>query len=210
MYNPPKFRSNDLKAAAALMDEYPFATMISVHHGAPVISHLPLTADFLDSQIQLFGHMARANPHAQVLAHGRATAIFHGAHTFITPKWYQEDDVPTWNYSAIHITGDVKTIDSYDDMLSVLNRSREHMERRWPSGWELRIPDDLEGKALTRSILVFQMRATDVQFKRKLSQNRSESDRRSVIEGLGARSDENSAAVRRDMQATFLEDGDQK
>jgi transcriptional regulator len=82
------------------MTEFPFATLISVRNGDSVISHLPLTPIKADGKTILIGHLARANDHWKILSQQSSTAIFHGPHTYITPKWYKDDDIPTWKKLA--------------------------------------------------------------------------------------------------------------
>ncbi len=102
VYNPAKYKSEDLDEAFEMMDRHPFATLISVVSNRPYISHLPLTVKKSTLGFELIGHMARANIHWNHIECSRVTAIFQGPHAYITPRWYAENDVPTWNYSTIH------------------------------------------------------------------------------------------------------------
>lgn len=200
MYNPPRYKETDQNEAFALMDRYPFATLITVADGKPLISHLPLTPKWMDDKIELLGHLARANPHWKQLANSPVTVVFHGPHTYITPKWYADGgEVPTWNYSAIHVAGSVELIESYDGIVDCLKELVTHVERHWPSGWEFSVPDDLAGEILPKSIVAFKVRINEMNFKKKLSQNRNPADRAGVLRGLEARSDDNSRAVLADM-----------
>ena len=119
IYNPARFSVNNLEKTFHLMDSYPFATVISISGGVPMISHLPLVTKFDEGKFMLIGHLARANPHAKVLAEDiKVTVIFHGPHAFITPQWYAHDDVPTWNYATVHVTGKVAMIEDHDGILN--------------------------------------------------------------------------------------------
>lgn len=95
MYNPQKFKIENGQDAFELMDQNPFATVITVVGGNPVISHLPLTPMKSGDQIELIGHLARANPQWKTFVNSEVTVLFQGSHTYITPKWYAENDVPT-------------------------------------------------------------------------------------------------------------------
>lgn len=67
MYNPSRFKSENTQEVFELIDQYPFATVISASKDGSVISHLPLTPQWRNSEIELIGHMARANLHWKVL-----------------------------------------------------------------------------------------------------------------------------------------------
>ena len=136
MYNPQRFKSEDTDEAFNLMDQNPFATVITVAEGKPFVSQLPLIPKRVGDKIELVGHLARANPHWKSFSNSQATVIFHGPHTYITPKWYAENDVPTWNYATVHITGFVELIETHDGIVECLKELTAHVERHWPSGWE--------------------------------------------------------------------------
>ena len=207
MYNPPRFQSDDHNEAFAIMDANPFATLITVSDGKPLVSQLPLTPKKTADAITLIGHLARANPHSRALASADATVIFHGPHTFITPKWYAENDVPTWNYLTVHATGKVELIESFDGIVECLRELTTHVERHWPSGWDFFVPDDLDGDRLTKNIVGFKIKIENLSFKKKLSQNRSAEDRAGVIRGLATRDDDGSRGVLEEMKRVYDTNG---
>ncbi len=200
MYNPTRFKSTDLDEAFKLMEGFPFATVITVADGKPMITHLPLTPVRNGDSIELIGHMARANPHSKVLACSAMTAIFHGPHTYISPKWYEENDVPTWNYLAIHATGKLSIVDTETGLLKILQGLTDHVERLWPSGWSFFLPEDLQGERMTSGIVGFRMIVEDLNFKKKLNQSRSEKDHEGVLSGLSSRTDDNSRLIQAEMK----------
>jgi transcriptional regulator len=208
MYNPQRFESDDTNEAFGLMEQYPFATIITVVKGKPTISHLPLTAKKVGDKIELIGHIARANSHWKSFANAQATVIFHGPHTYITPQWYTENDVPTWNYSTVHVTGRIELIESHDGVVDCLKELTVHVERHWPSGWDFFIPDDLAGDILTKSIVGFKVNVDEFNFKKKLSQNRTAADRAGVMKGLEVRDDDNSRSVLSEMKKLFSSSGE--
>jgi len=210
VYNPQKYKESDLNEAFELMDRNPFATVMTVQDGKPFVSHLPLTPVKTSDGIELVGHLAKANPHWKLLSNGSTTIIFQGAHTYITPKWYAEDDVPTWNYSVVHVSGKVSLIEDYDGLVECLKILTAHAERHWTSGWNFFIPDDLKGADLSKHIVGFRVKAEDLNFKRKLSQNRSPADRAGVLRGLESRSDEVSRNVLSDMFKLYQKNGEAK
>lgn len=208
MYNPARFKSNNQNEAYELMDRFPFATVVSVSEGNPFISHLPLTPEIIDGKIQLIGHLARANPHHKLMLGTQVTAIFHGPHSYITPMWYSKNDVPTWNYSAVHVIGQVELIEETNGVIECLKKLSSHVERHYSSGWDFFIPDDLVGNSLSKAIVGFKINVTEIEFKKKLSQNRSPNDRAGVLKGLESRGDENSQLVLNEMLKLYDRNGE--
>lgn len=202
LYNRSSFKSEDRKAAFALMEANPFATVVTIFNDQAQISHLPLVPQKAGEDIELIGHLARANPHSRTLASSMCNVIFHGAHTYITPKWYKENDVPTWNYSVVHIEGKVTLIEEASEIIECLKILSGHTEKLWPSGWEFFLPEDLSNpKDIENSIVGFRISIEKLNFKQKLSQNRSQEDKARVIEGLRSRTDDLSRGVMQDMKS---------
>lgn len=199
MYNPPRFKSENWQEAFEWMEQRPFATLVTVKDSLPWVTHLPLTPEWRASELYLVGHMARANPQSQGLNGVKATAIFHGPQAYITPTWYAENDVPTWNYLAIHARGTIETLEGREALEDCLRKLTTHAEKYWPSGWEFWIPPDLQGEAFQKSILGFQMKVDELNFKKKLGQHRSREDFEGVIQGLATRPDEEAKALRAEM-----------
>lgn len=207
MYNPTRFKSTDTNEAFDLMDQNPFATLITVDNNKPLVSQVPLTPKKIDNSIVLVGHLARANPHWKSFEKSLATVIFHGPHTYITPKWYAKNNVPTWNYSTVHVTGSIELIEDYNGLVDCLKELTTHAERHWPSGWDFFIPDDLSGEVLTKSIVGFKIKVNEINFKKKLGQSLSPADRAGAIRGLESRSDDNSRLIMNEMKKIHLSSG---
>ncbi|MGZ3749415.1 MAG: FMN-binding negative transcriptional regulator, partial [Pseudobdellovibrionaceae bacterium] len=160
------------------------------------VSHVPLIAERTDEGLVLLGHLARANPHWKVLVGKPAYIIFNGPNSYITPKWYVENDVPTWNYAVMHIEGVCSLIQDAAGIQSCLKKMTVAVESGAASPWEFWIPEDLAGEgALEKAIVGFAVKVTSIKAKFKLSQNRSEADREGVVSGLRARTDEMSHEV---------------
>lgn len=184
LYNPSHFRGGDWREVAAA---FPLATLIA----GETISHLPLLLEERGEGSFLVGHLARANPQSKILDGAACTLIFHGPNAYISPVWYEECDVPTWNYVVVHVTGRAKALPE-GAAVEALRKLSDHMEGK--GGWEFRIPADLT-HSLHRAILGFEIQVEKVEFKCKLSQNRSDADRKGVTEGLRRKGDARSQEV---------------
>src|SRR5262249_5079837 len=136
MYLPKYTVPKKEDAALDLMDQYPFATLLSQREDSPLISHLPLLLN--REQNTLIGHMARANSHWRILSENpRVTVLFHGPHTYVTPKWYVSGrDVPTWNYAVVHVTGRAKLIEDFEGLNRILQMLTTKLEDGTSNPWQ--------------------------------------------------------------------------
>src|SRR5580658_7964071 len=114
MYVPAHFSQTDSTRLFDFMEQNSFGLLVSQLGGEPFATHLPL---LLDRQAgpsgTLIGHVARANPHWQTTDRN-VLAIFSGPHAYISPSWYEADNVvPTWNYLAVHVYGRLEIEDDH-------------------------------------------------------------------------------------------------
>jgi predicted FMN-binding regulatory protein PaiB len=116
MYLPEHFKEEDCAELAALMQRYPLATLIAAgDDGELEVNHIPLEYAHADGQYGVLrGHIAKANPLAQLLEKPRSVyAVFHADQAYISPNGYPSKladhrAVPTWNYRAVHVKGQIR------------------------------------------------------------------------------------------------------
>jgi transcriptional regulator len=203
MYLPRHFEREEPASAHRLIRDNPFATLLRVHEGASLISHLPiLLREEKVGAEKLEGHLAVRNPHADRLKDGDpVTVIFHGPHAYVMPNWYVENDVPTWNYAVVQVSGKIRWIREFKPLVSLLLRMTQFFEGGAAEAWKFYLPDDLKKpEDLTSAIVGFEVEIESLQAKFKLSQNRSAEDRAGVVQGLNARGDEMSLRLARMME----------
>jgi len=182
LYVPEHFAAPDRDAISELIARHPFATLISVAGGEPVITHLPLVAD---SSGTLVGHVASANPHAALLTEGAAvTAIFHGPHVYVSPTWYEQPGVPTWNYAAVHVHATVRVIEG-EAAQAMLDHLIDTFDPDPLGEQGTRHLRQDERSGMLAHIHCFALAMQRVEAKFKLSQNKSEADRLRVVSALG-------------------------
>ena len=201
MYLAPHFKSENLEETFNILQNYSFATLVSKDLDDEVFaSHIPIISEMKDGKIHsLEGHFARLNPHVDYLrVKPRATLIFNGPHTYITPTWYKSGrDVPTWNYVVVHVVGEIEFLTDYRELLSLLARTTSAFESKSTQPWKFELPADLKDEAsLMKAIIGFRMKPTNIEAKFKLSQNRSLADRNGISTGLATRKDEMSLAIK--------------
>ena len=104
MYIPAAFRETGPAVLFDFIEANRFALLASIREGAILASHLPLLRDREPCPHgRLVGHMARANEQWPVADGNEVLAIFSGPHAYISPAWYESENVvPTWNDIAVH------------------------------------------------------------------------------------------------------------
>lgn len=174
----PRHFTGDAAAGRALIAAHPFATLVTAQGGDTHITHLPLLLDAAAGE--LVGHVARANPHWQALDRGASSAVFHGPHAFISRHWYREpaENVPTWNYAAVHVHGTARLLDETASRAALLRLEARFEPPGAPPVREERLA------ALLGGIVAFALRIAAMDVKLKLSQNKPPAERAGLLAGL--------------------------
>lgn len=185
-----------------------FATLISVDtEGVPFATHIPITLEWASENAPILrGHVSKANPHAKLLVENpQALAIFQGAHAYISSSWYTQENVSTWNYSAVHVYGKVRILTDAELLDSVT-----YLTAKYEAGVENPLyvgkmsPDSV--KKEIRGIVGFEMILDRVEAKAKLSQNRKDVDYQRIIESLEKTNDGQAHEVARVMREKRVTD----
>jgi len=188
MYIPRHFAGTDEHEAFHLMQAYPFGMAITVEAGEPFVSHVPFLIDAHARVLRW--HLAAANPQCDHLARGaNVRLIFHGPHAYVSPRWYEAPNVPTWNYIAVHVDGEVTPLEDEDTAAVVAALSRQYEGEEGLGEFV----DTATYRNLLTAIRGFRLSITRIHAKYKLSQNRAARDRANVAAHL-AKSDD--SAVR--------------
>ena len=204
MYIPEFNRVEDRAVALAFMRSNPFAVLISTVEGVPFASHLPILAREVDGQLQLRGHVAKANPHLKSISQDQESlVIFHGPHAYISPSLYElRESVPTWNYAAVHVYGG-GTVFTEE---ARLNQFLQELISQFDSSYAAQWPSLSEQyrSRMVQHIVGFEINAARVETKFKLSQNRTKAEQENVIKALASSSDSTATAVATLMRARGL------
>jgi transcriptional regulator len=204
MYMPASFHMRDRATILAFMRQHSFATLVTGDAGALHATHLPLTVeehgDGPDAPIMLRGHLARANPQAHLLeAGGEHLAIFQGPHAYVSAAHYTAvENVPTWNYTAVHAYVTAQALTRQADKLGTLQALVAATEPAYQAQWDS-LPQRYRDGMLN-GIVAFEARVVRLEAKFKLSQNRSRADQEQVADGLAASAHPGAAATGRLMK----------
>lgn len=127
MYLRPAFVETDITRIIGLIEANPFGLLVTNDGGAMDGSHIPFIVDREGDGLVLAAHLGRANAQADILAGGRALAVFSGPHAYITPGWYEtQPSVPTWDYAAVHVHGVLEAVDDAEGASAILRRLAVH------------------------------------------------------------------------------------
>lgn len=203
MYIPPAFEEKSVAVMHDLMRAHPFAAIVTAGSGGLVATHIPLMLHADAGEYgALRGHVARANLQwSESTRDTDALVIFSGPHHYISPSWYptkQQDGrvVPTWNYAVVHAYGPLIAHSDPAWLVDHLNSLVTQQESSFEDPWKLADapPDYIERQM--RAIVGIEIPIRRLEGKWKLSQNRNESDREGVLQGLDERNTPDSLLVR--------------
>jgi transcriptional regulator len=215
MYIPRANEEKRVPAMHALMVAHPLATFVTMGAIGLIASHIPMVlADDGSEFGVLRAHISRANPQWKDFTPTvDALAIFAGHQHYITPNWYpgtkeHGKEVPTWNYAVVHAYGPLKVIEDEHWLLTNVEKLTDIHEAHSPQPWKVSdAPADFIRSQL-RGIVGLEMPIRRLQGKWKVSQNRNESDRIGVIEGLVELNTPEARAMKDLVEKALREKGD--
>jgi len=155
--------------------------------GAPMLAHVPFVLSQDGKVVDL--HLVRSNPIVRALDEPLPVRLaVSGPDSYISPDWYGVDEqVPTWNYVAVHLTG---TLERRPDaeLRGVLDRLSAEFEARLApkNPWRA---DKMDKEALDRMMRVivpFRLNVTGVDGTWKLAQNKPDAVRERAAEHVDA------------------------
>ncbi len=187
------FRHTSETHSIALLRERGFGVLAVNAKAGPHLSHVPFLLSEDAAQVDL--HLVRSNPIARDLSRGTMPAklAVQGADSYISPDWYGvEDQVPTWNYVAVHVIGTLG-LRPQEELQGLLDRQSAHFERQLapkPEWTSAKMSDGVMDKMM-RAIVPVRLTVQTIDSTWKLGQNKPDDVRASAAhhvakEGLGA------------------------
>ncbi len=194
MYIPKTNLTTDKTEIVAFMKQFSFATIITAKDSFPIATHLPFLVTTTEDNIILTSHFAKANEHWQDIENNKILVIFSEPHAYISTKNYDKElNVPTWNYISIHAYGQGKLITETEKTFEILEATIDNYETSYRQQWD-NFPDDYKLK-MSKGIVAFEILITDLQAKKKLSQNRTDTEKNKIIETLSKSNDTNEKLI---------------
>lgn len=193
MYTPKFNQVSDRAVLLQAMRAYSFAILFgpggSQTENALRATHLPLLVKDEGEHGLLEGHFARANPHWAALSGRETLVVFPGPHSYVSPTLYVEQlSVPTWNYIAIHAYGTLSLIEDEASKRRLVEELIHVHEPAYLDRW-IAMPDGYR-RTMLAGIMGFRIPIARIEGKFKLSQNRTETERRNVRDSQAAGSDD--------------------
>jgi transcriptional regulator len=177
MYIPAAFKVSDRIEIDSFIQENSFGQLISNVEGKFFCSHIPFLIN--EEKDSIICHLAKSNPQWKDIENQEVLVIFQGPHDYISPSWYRNPGVPTWNYQAVHIYGKCELITENEKLSQIVNQLTEKHESSQTEAWK---PEYKE--SMLNAIIGIEVSINDIQCKYKLSQNRSEKDQKQVVKAL--------------------------
>ena len=192
MYTPPMFKP-DRAASLAFAQSRGFGTVCGWDGGKPIASSLPFYLAFADDGTpHVAFHVARHNPLLK-LADGKSSWLMavNGADAYVSADWYvSPDQVPTWLYQAVHLTGTVRKLSDGElgPHLDALSAKFEN--------WLAPKPPWMSSKmtagrlaAMKQAIVGLVMTVEEIEGSFKLNQHKSDVDHAAVATALARQPD---------------------
>ena len=183
MYIPKHYMGKEGKEAISFMQRFNFGTMITSIQNIPIATHLPFVITQQGEDIIITSHLAKANEHSKHIENCENLIIFTEPHAYISPSHYEkQENVPTWNYIAIHAYGKARIISDPSEVMQVMESMIEDFEPSYKKQWNS-LSEEYKSK-MAKGVVAFEIKVSRLQYKEKLSQNKKESERKSIIQSL--------------------------
>lgn len=150
----------------------------------PLFAHVPFLLDDMASYADL--HLVRSNPIARALssANQNARLAVTAPDSCISPDWYgTEDQVPTWNYVAVHFIGKLE-LQPQEHLHALLDWQSAHFESQLlpKTPWTSDKMSEGVMEKMMRAIVPVPFYIEDMQSTWKLGQNKPELVRKSAAQ----------------------------
>jgi len=184
MYIPPYYKEEDTGKLLDFMRANSFALLTGHSASGLQATHLPFVVEEMNGKISLVSHLSAANPHRNIFeSHPDALVVFSGPHAYISPSNYEkQQNVPTWNYIAVHARGKVRVISGKEQVLASLKKMIEAYEEKYMEQFKGLSGDYVE--AMLKGIVAFEVMVEKLEGKYKLSQNKTQNEQKKIIASL--------------------------
>jgi transcriptional regulator len=199
MYIPEIYLNENQAEIEQFIHENGFGILINQTKGKLWATHIPLLLENKNDKQILVGHISKLNPQADSFkTNDDVLAIFSGAHSYISSSWYDHENVPTWNYLAVHVYGKVK-LHSYEQSVEALKSLVDKYELKSKNPVKV---ENLSEKTMREAhgIVSFEIEITRIESVKKLSQNRDNKNYKNIISELEKTNENQSIEVAKAMK----------
>ncbi|MEL7429454.1 MAG: FMN-binding negative transcriptional regulator [Pseudomonadota bacterium] len=185
MHPNPVFRKTAEERNIEFARERAFGTLATGGVDGPLLSHIPFVLSDDARFVEL--HLVRSNPIVTLLKTPQNAVIsITGGDSYVSPDWYDlADQVPTWNYVAVHIRGTLSLLPQ-DHLHGVLERLSATMETRLlpKEPWTSAKMNQQIYERMQRQIVPVKLDIGKIDGTWKLSQNKSDEVRLNAAKGV--------------------------
>lgn len=199
MYIPHIYKNKNINEVKDFIKTHGFGILISHANGKTSGTHIPFEWE-KDSQGKdiLTAHLAKANPQAKYIKpQDEVLIIFNGPHAYVSSSWYQNEEVPTWNYIAVHVYGTVSLMNE-SELYTALNKMVDRYEKNSKNPVNF-AKMSKETQSQINNILGLSIRINEIQAAYKLSQNRHSDDYQNIINELSLSPDPLAKTIAKEM-----------
>ncbi|KIN62614.1 Transcriptional regulator [Sulfitobacter noctilucicola] len=187
MHPNPVFHDADAARNMGFARDRGFGTLAINAEDGPLMSHIPFLLNAEGTVAEL--HLVRSNPIVRALKRPVAARIaIQGPDSYISPDWYGvADQVPTWNYVAVRLTGSLE-LRPQEELHDLLDRQSAMFENRLApkAPWKTAKMSEGVMDRMMRMIVPCRMQVTGIDGTWKLGQNKPEDVRKSAAENVTA------------------------
>jgi transcriptional regulator len=200
MYIPKIYRNNDIEDVRDFIHHNGFATLVNQTGGKLWATHIPLVLGKNNERKDvLHGHIAKANPQWREFMDGHEVlAIFQGPGAYISSSWYDHENVPTWNYIAVHVYGSIR-LQNEDELLLSLTALTDKYEKESANPVSVHSMSAQVLRENLNGLVGFEILVTDIHPAKKLSQNRDDKNYGRIIEELNYKADPEAHKIAKEM-----------
>lgn len=195
MYIPHKYKNENLAEVKDFLNQNAFGILVNEVDGKPYATHTPMELDIdIKGNDVLLGHIAKANLQWTSFEEQKEVlCIFNGPHTYISSSWYKEEEVPTWNYIAVHVYGKLRILEK-EELLNHLDKLVNKYEQSSKNPVSVQA---FSKKTMSqiKGVVGFEITITNIQAAYKLSQGR-EHDHSKIIRELEDRGNDAQAIAK--------------
>ncbi len=199
MYIPHSYKNENIEEVKSFLEQNSFGILVNQVDGKPWATHIPLELDTDENGKDiLVSHISKANPQWKAFENQKEVlCIFNGPHSYISSSWYKEEEVPTWNYIAVHVYGSIKIL-SEIEVLASMHKLVDKYEKGSKEPISI---DNLSAKTMRqiKGVVGFKIEIKEIQAAYKLSQGRSE-DHPKIIDELEKNIDTGSTIIAKEMK----------
>ena len=195
MYIPALYKNENLAEVKSFLQQNSFGILISNTDKKLHGTHIPLELDIDENGDDvLLGHISKENPQWQYFDENEEVlCIFNGPHAYISSSWYDHENVPTWNYIAVHVYGKISILNDVE----VMDSLRKLVDKYEQNSKNPVSVHTMSAKTLrqAKGVVGFRIKITSIQAAYKLSQNRDDHNYHRIIDELEQKKEIASTAI---------------